>query len=481
MFLLAIIGCVNVGKTSLFNLLTKTSYSLVSINNSNTRDFNYGFFLKKDNFYICVDTCNFENFNFLNKINLFVNNINYVQNKFISLINEVNLVCLLIDITIGLTSNDLMILSFLRKKNKNFVLLVNKIDLVDANLNYNFFNFYKFNIKYIFPISIRKNTGISRFYKYLLRCRLNKYNNIFIKKIFNFCVNLDFLFYKFKNIDENIFLDLFKKIKYNIKYDIEFIRIVILGKFNVGKSTLLNNFCNVKRSITSNIIGTTKDFLFCNLIKFNINYYFSDSPGLKCKQDLLKKNLLNIFSSFNIFLYLVDINDGICKYDLRVINFFLKRGKIIILIFNKCDLFKKTKIFIYKKFLKSKFSFIRNMKIFFISSLNRDNNFISSILYYIKKIYFCIFIKKIKPCVVLNVLRKINSNFCKKNNILNSVKFKYSYISNYLPFVVNVYVNKVNLLNASYKKYLTNIFIKKLDLIGLYVKIKFRGIIKYRK
>ncbi len=488
MFSLAIIGNVNVGKTSFFNKLIDNNYSFISKKFGFSQDFHYGissFFNKR--FCFCIDVCGFFDFNFLKHKNIKSFNaiINYNRKRFIVLLKKVDLVCLIVDVTLGLSLNDTIICDFLRKKNKHFIIIVNKIDLLKNNdIDYKTSIFYSLRSYSLFKLSITKNLGFSEIKSYIFNSKI-KYSMIkkdkflHIKNMINLSINLNvYVYYILRYLKKNLNKNKLNKylLDYLKKKVCGFIKMVVLGKPNVGKSTFLNSLSKKNNIVVSDQKGTTQDFIFLNLFQNKSSFVISDSPGLYNKSFFLSKKMLNMFLLFSVFIYMVDINYGLCKYDLYIINFLLKKGKAVILIFNKCDKILNFKYILYKNYLTKRFNFIKNVKIFFISALNLSKNEILSFLKFIYKNYFFLFHKKINSTYLTNLLKKANDNYCLENDALCFFKLKYAHIGNYYPFTIIIHGTNIKNLNKSYIRYLTNFYIKNLSLIGFYIKIVIKDI-----
>lgn len=351
--------------------------------------------------------------------------------------------------------------------------MVNKIDLC-KDYYINLCSYYSLGINLIYPISIYNKKSIYFFLNdiFFKKKIFIKKNIFFLKKIIFFCINFDkYSFFLNKLYKKNFF--------YN------FIKIVILGKPNVGKSTLMNFIVNNNRSVVSSNSGTTKDFITCFININNINYIISDSPGLdKFTEKFYIKNkyfFLNKIFEFKIIFYLVDINIGITKYDLILLNLFLKYGKMIILIFNKCEFYTKFQIYKYKKYIFYKYDFIKYLDVYFISAINLNKvyllNFLNKLIVNYKNIFF----KKITSYKLTKFLKKAIDNFYDENNIKKIVKLKYAHMGGYFPFIIVIHGNKINLLSSSYKKYLVNFYIKILKIKGCKIFLKFKEISNFFK
>ncbi len=458
MFTIAIVGNKKTGKTSLFNYLTKTNFSIINDKCNYSFDFNYACSKFRNNKIIYIDIYSIKKLNFIksNKKLLYIK-------KFIFIIKNVNFVFFLVNAQL-ITDKDFFLSKILLNLNKNIILLVNKIDLCKKiNLNINNFRF----------LSISKIYFISIFYKktiiYLLEDLFKikyfyKKKYFFLKRILNCCVNIynykDFLIEKYIN-------------------DI-FIKVILLGKSNVGKSTLLNLICNNYRVYISKRLFTTKNFVISILNNDNATYLFSDSFGLNNKNIffLYSNNLLKLIKYFfNIILYIIDINIGISKYDLWVLNFLLNKGKYIILVFNKCKFNKNIDYKKYKKYFIKKYDFMKYIDIYFFEIIidkGKNLNLISKLLKKIFLNYKSIFLSNINNSLLNNILKLFN----KKNIFLykKKIKLKYSYIVKYNPLIIIIYGKNINLINNSYKKYLLNFYMNNLKLKGCKIFLKFKEI-----
>ncbi len=462
MFIISLIGSSKVGKTSLFNKLINNNDFL---NINNLFDFSYGLKYFKKKFFIFIDNINFDIFN---KKNFNNSNIYFkLYKKFILNLKNSDLICLLVDSHLNILDKDIYFYKNIVKKfNNNIVLIVSKIDLLNANNRFIIYKFYSLGIKYIFTISIYK--------KYMLKDLLNNLyliliknfkNNDFFKYLLKYCVNLN-------KYDKLYNLYLLKNNK-NLKC----INIVILGKTNVGKSTLLNNICKCNCSFVSSFENTTKEFIFYNLVFNNIKFLISDSPGISKMFFNKYYSFFKFFKKINIFniiLFTIDINIGLTKYDLYLIKFLLVKGKIVFIIFNKCEKLNKNDNLKYEKYIKKKYGFIRNIFIFFISALNLKEKFLFKLFKLINKNYNKIFNYNISTYKINKILKLALKNFSEKNNFNNLIKLKYAHIGGYNPLTIIIHGKKVNYINLSYKNYLINFYTRYLKIFGYNINIRFK-------
>ncbi len=477
MFTIAIVGNFNSGRTSLFNyfIYKKNFYNFNKENN--ICDFNYGLFDYKNKNFICIDTSGINDFDFLKKKDNFDKKnllLNILQKKFIYILDNVDFIFLLIE-SMYIKYKDFFFLNFFLKYKYKIYLLISKIDLFKNYKNY-IYKFLSLNIKKIYFISIYKENLILKLINriYLKSIKKKEVNILFKKNILYFCVNLNKYF--LINFD---FINNYLKIKKKNKLR-KFIKLIILGKSNVGKSTFLNFFSKRNRSLVSSNLNTTKDFFICNLFLNNTNYLISDSPGLYNYHYIYrnKKYFLfwkNIFFN-NIIIYIFDINIGISRFDLRILKFLLNNGKFLILIFNKSNFSNKEKKK-YKNILFKRYDFMKYMNIYFLNNNFKKNEKNINIIYKDINInYKNIFLYKINSLKLTKILKKAINNYDEKNITLNKVKLKYAHVGKYNPLLIVIHGNKIDKINISYKKYLLNFYMKHLKISGYIISLKFKEI-----
>ncbi len=466
MFIVSLVGSSRVGKTSLFNKLVNNNYFL---NLNNIFDSNYGLRYFKKKFFIFIDNVSYDNFFKINnnKKNIYLN----LYKKFIFNLNNSDLICLLIDCNINILDKDIFYYkNIIKKNNKNVILIINKIDLLkNINIENIKYKFNIFGIKYIFFLYVYNNDTIINLLNYLYLILINKleYNIVFFKYLLKFCINLNEYdkLYNFNLLNNN------KSIKH------QSIKIIILGKPNSGKSTLLNCICKSNHSYVSNIENTTKEFIFYNYIHNNTKFIISDTPGINKKFFSKYYNFSSFIKKiifFNIVLFIIDINKGLTKYDLSLIKFLLYKGKILYLIFNKCEKLNKNNKLNYIKYIKNKYGFIKNIFMFFICALNLEKNFLFKLFESIINSYNKIFNINIKTSKINKILKLALSKFSERNNFNNSIKLKYAHIGGYNPLTIIIHGKKVSDIKLSYKNYLINFYIKYLKIFSYNIKIKFK-------
>lgn len=298
--IVAIVGRPNVGKSTLFNRLIGSRQAIVDDQPGVTRDRNYGHVEWNGQQFMLIDTGGYLP-TASNLIDLAIKE----QVEFA--MDESDILLFVVDAQTGITELDEQIAQMLRRSKKQVVVLVNKVD--DERQEPEVANFYQLGLNDPQPMSAMKGRGSGDFLDHIV--------NI-IKK---------------HAPDDAVF---------------DGIKLAIIGKENVGKSSLVNTLLNQNRSIVTDIPGTTRDSIDSILKYKQKNYLLIDTAGLK-KKAKVKENVL-FYSNLrtmrsiqraDVVLYMVDINDGLSRQDVLILNEAAEQHKGLVLLLNKWDLIKK--------------------------------------------------------------------------------------------------------------------------------------------
>ena len=337
--IIAIIGKPNVGKSSLFNRLTKTRKAIVDKKSGVTRDRNYEQVEWNGKSFYIIDTGGYiqQNEDSFQK---------HINKQIEIAIRECNKIIFMVDVKTGITKEDIQINKILRDSNKNIFLTVNKVDnnklLVDAN------EFYSFGISKYYAISSINGSGTG-------------------------------------DLLDDLVKDMDVENDNQSKDNLHIPKVAIVGKPNVGKSSILNALIDEDRNIVSDIPGTTRDSLDTFYNKFNKKIILIDTAGLRKRNKKFENvefysNIRSIKSieKSDVCIIVIDCLEGIQKQDLNIINLSLRRLKGVIIVINKWDLEKnKTSktIDTYEKNIKEKLGNNHFVPIIFSSALNKQRIF----------------------------------------------------------------------------------------------------------
>lgn len=407
-----IIGEKNVGKSSLFNILTKSNSASVINYPGYTRDINK-IFIKLNNFvFEIIDTAG---------IGYEKTNIDFfVFKKTWEEIKNVDLIIVLSDIFNFDKSINKNIINILKNFKQKKINVINKSDL----LNYEDVNNYL--KKNLFLISVKKNFGI--------------------KKLINLICN-------YFNTDASNDLNFFKKFS-----------VSVVGKINSGKSSLVNKLIGYDKMLVFNENGTTRDNIRISIL--GKKYDVIDTPGIKninnVKDKLgffqIKKNS-KIFDFSGISILNIDITKEITKNDLL----FIKKKNINVIVLNKCDLVDKKCIMKTESLFKDKFKINKSLVYIFLSS--KYNFGINNLFRKLNNIIF-----------IYNKLLSYNEvKFLNLNSFIVSKfsdKFGFVEIEKIYPLKIKVFLTNKK-FSSEYKKFITFLIIKELNLNGVFFSISF--------
>jgi len=426
----AIIGRPNVGKSTLFNKLTKSRSAIVSNFSGLTKDRNYGLLSIGESKTFLIDTGGIDS----SKKESIENEIS--EQAWIA-VDESSLVLFVVDGSEELTNLDSKILENLRKRNKKFIAILNKND--KKNVSNASFDLSQKGIKDSISISAEHSIGLDELKKYLK-----------------------------SNIAENI----------SDTEEGNSPKISIIGRPNAGKSTLINSLSLKDRVIVSPLAGTTIDAINVPIEFGERKYELFDTAGIR-KGYKTKTNIeyfsyvraMHAASESDITILLIDADSGLVDQDLKILSMIEKFGKPIILAINKIDLLsrKKMKEFFDNKKMEKRF--FEDLKLVKISALKGKG---------FKKLF-----KEIDDTLQKSVTKFTTS---KLNRILKrvieersppsvsgkSLKFRYIHFAGINPTTLVIHSSQDKKLPANYKKYIYNSFKKYLDLKSIQLKIIFR-------
>ena len=424
---IAIIGRPNVGKSSLFNKLTKTRNAIVSDFSGLTKDRNYGFFELKDKRTLLIDTGGIAESK--DSINESISNQAWIA------VEESSLVIFLLDGSENLVNEDFNILKKLRRLNKEFIVVINKIDKkTDSSVKDDMF---KEGINDFFEISAEHSLNISE-----LKSSLEK---------------------KIPNIQNR---------------QIDGKKIAVLGRPNAGKSTFINNLINEDRLVVSEIAGTTIDSIS---IPFEINkekFIFIDTAGIRKGYKYHHKveyfsyvRAMHAIEQSDIVVFLCDAQENVVDQDLKIINMIISSGKPVLFVFNKIDLLSKKQISDLYESKKMQSDFMQNILKVEISAKNKKG--FNKVFKLTDKL-----ILKSQENFSTSMLNKLLEKFVKQSSppSINGRQLKLKYINfgGIYPTTFMISSNQDKKIPRNYKKYLENSFRKQLKLESIQLNLIFR-------
>ena len=425
----ALVGRPNVGKSTIFNKLVGEKISIIEDTPGVTRDRIYSEASYKDYKFNVIDTggidATSDKFNDNIKIQVEI------------AIDEADVVLFVVDGKEGLTSNDYIVRDMLRSSGKRVIVVINKID--NKKSKEHIYDFYELGFDTYLEVSGEHGIGF-----FELKDEIVKDFN---KKELN---------------DED------KRLKFSV-----------IGRPNVGKSSLINALLNEERVIVSDVAGTTRDAIDTVMRYNDEEYVVIDTAGMRKKgkiyENIEKYSLLRSMKAIDrsdICLLVINAEEGIIEHDKHIAGYILEKGKGLIIVVNKWDTQENPNIKEYTKKVRNEFQFLSYVPIVFVSALTKKR--IHTIMPEVIKVS-----ENIKKEIPTNVLNDI-INEAYMLNIPPSYKGKrlkiyFTNQSGTKPPKFTFHVNNKGLVHFSYERYLENKIRENIDLEGTPIILQFKN------
>jgi len=446
----ALVGRPNVGKSTLFNRLTRSRDALVADYPGLTRDRQYGQAEVEDHPFIVIDTGGIhgdeEGIDAL------------MAEQSLMAIEEADAVLFLVDARAGLTSADEGIAAYLRKQNKRVFLVANKVDGIDADSAVA--EFYSLALgDDVHKIAAAHGRGVTQ----LLTLALAPHIEALEKE-------------KAELAEDEEFVEGEEEI--DAPNENDEIKLAIIGKPNVGKSTLTNRILGEERVVVYDMPGTTRDSVYIPMERNGRKYTLIDTAGIRRRKnvtDVVEKysviKTLRAIEDANVCLLIIDAREGITDQDLSLLGFILESGRSLVLAVNKWDgIDDHIKDNIHKE-LDRRLGFIDFARIHFISALHGTG---VGHLYESVEEAFVSATKRISTSMVTKILDMAVFDHQPPMHNGRRIKLKYAHAGGYNPPIIVIHGNQAKHLPISYKRYLMNYYRKSLKIMGTPIKIEFR-------
>ncbi len=433
---IALIGRPNVGKSSLFNRLAGKRIAITSDVSGTTRDTKKEEIEIDDKHALLTDTGGLDD-----KDEMFET----VKRKSLQSAKESNIILYMVDGKLFPDDKDKKIFFELQKLKKDIALIINKID--NDKMNEIVWEYQSFGIKNIFPISVSHNRGITPLLNWL-------YKKLPIEE------NLEL------NDDEDLsledFLDNFKNEEENLKEKLSSssneIKVAIVGRVNVGKSSLLNALLNEERAVVSSIAGTTIDPVNKEMIYKDKIITFVDTAGIRKRGKIegIEKFALNrtekMLENANIALIVLDASEEFKELDERIASLVDKFSLGSIIVLNKWDKARDE----YKKVVEDvryRFKFLGYSPIITVSALSKKR--IHKINDKILEVYEN-YSRRISTGKLNELIKFANSRHHLPSDMGKIVKIFFATQFDIKPPRIALIMNRPKSLHFSYKRYLVN-------------------------
>lgn len=427
-----LVGRPNTGKSTIFNKLIKKRVSIIEDAPGVTRDRIYGTVNYKNYSFNLIDT---------GGIDLEKNDFNEEIKMQVEIaINESDVIVFVLDGKETLTSNDLLVRDMLRKSGKKVICAINKVD--NKKVEENVYDFYTLGFDEYIPVSGEHNIGFSKL------------------------------------------LDAITKDFYEIEFEEEHddkLKFCLIGRPNVGKSSLVNALLNEDRVIVSGTAGTTRDAIDTIFTYEKQEYVLIDTAGLRKKgriyESVEKYSLLRSMQAIDrsdVCLLVINAEEGIVEHDKHIASYAIDAGKAIVIVVNKWDVIenKDAEMKKWKTDIRNNFQFMPYAKIVFVSALTKKR--IHTLMPEVLKSYenTC---KEVKTSIINDIVLNAYVQTPPPSYKGKRLKIYFAHQAGIKPPRFDIEVNSKGLIHFSYERYIENKIRENIDLEGTPIVIQWKN------
>ncbi|WP_040975849.1 ribosome biogenesis GTPase Der [Necropsobacter massiliensis] len=460
----ALVGRPNVGKSTLFNRLTRTRDALVADFPGLTRDRKYGQANIAGYDFIVIDTGGIDGTE------------QGVEEKMaeqsLLAIEEADVVLFLVDARAGLTAADIGIANYLRQRqHKLTVVVANKTDGIDADSHCA--EFYQLGLGEIAQIAASQGRGVTALMEQVLAPLAETFDSeqsIAQNTADNTAQEQDEWEqdFDFDNQEDTALLD--DVLAQEQQDDDKTIKIAIVGRPNVGKSTLTNRILGEDRVVVYDLPGTTRDSIYIPMERDGQQYTIIDTAGVRKRGKVhltVEKfsviKTLQAIQDANVVLLTIDAREGISDQDLSLLGFILNAGRSLVIVVNKWDGLDQDIKDRVKSELDRRLDFIDFARVHFISALHGSG--VGNLFESIREAYACA-TQKMTTSMLTRILQMATDEHQPPMVSGRRIKLKYAHPGGYNPPIIVVHGNQIERLPDSYKRYLSNYYRRSLKIIG---------------
>ena len=414
--IVAIVGRPNVGKSTLFNIFANSRISIVEDTPGVTRDRLYADTEWLDNEFMMVDTGGIEIMN-TDKIAVSIRQQAQIA------IAEADVILFVCDARAGITHEDAEVAKMLRQSKKPIVLAINKADSPKQEME--IFEFYNLGIGEPIPVSAANHLGLGDL--------------------------LDAVVEKFPETSA-----------YGEDGNEDEIKVALIGRPNVGKSSIFNTLVGEERSIVSDVAGTTRDAIDTPVIREGQKFLFIDTAGMRRKaridEPIEKYSIIRSLRAVDrsdVVLMVIDAIDGVTEQDKKIAGYAHEAGKGIVLVVNKWDLYDKdnTSTLRYTENLRRELVFMQYAPVVLVSSMTKQRiHRLPEVIHYVAEQNAMRISTSVLNQVVEDAIA-INPPPTEKGQRL---KILYATQVKIKPPTFVIFVNEPEIMHFSYQRYLEN-------------------------
>lgn len=431
---IALVGRPNVGKSTLFNRLTRSRDALVANIPGLTRDRQYGQGEIGNRPFIVIDT---------GGITGDEQGIDFeMASQSLQAIEEADAVLFLVDARDGLTPVDSSILDHLRKKNKKAYLVVNKVDGLDADQA--LAEFYATGMDELFPITATQGRGVRKMMDQILAA------------------------FPEEQAENQIEDD-----------DKENIKIAVAGCPNVGKSTLVNRMLGEERVVVYDQPGTTRDSIYIPFERHGRHYTLIDTAGIrrrgKTREVAEKFSVVKSLQSIqdaNVVVMVLDARKGIVEQDMHLLDYIIQAGRGLVIALNKWDGMDQDQRDHVKSEIRRRLSFADFAQVHFISALHGTG--VGNLYKSIHKAYQSAR-KELSTNLLTRILQAATTEHAPPAVNNRRIRLRYAHAGGHNPPIIVIHGKQTDKLPDSYRRFLEKFFRNALKLEGTPIRIELKS------
>ncbi len=430
---IALVGRPNVGKSTLFNRLTKSRDALVADLPGLTRDRKYGEGRVGEKDYIVVDT---------GGITGDEKGIDYeMARQSLQAVDEADIVLFLVDGRAGLNPDDERLADYLRRKEKECFLVVNKTDGIDPDVAMG--DFHGLGLGAPTPIAASHGRGVTALIEYVLQLVPDVEVDKALAEV----------------IDKSV-------------------KIAVVGRPNVGKSTLVNRMLGEDRVVVFDKAGTTRDSVYIPYERDGDAYTLIDTAGIRRRKNIKEAvekfsivKTLQAVRDANVVVVVIDAREGVTDQDLSMLSFVMDTGRSLVISLNKWDGMDYEQKERVREQIRRKLEFAGFARMHFISALHGSG--VGDMYGSIDEAYQCA-MEKWSTSKLTRLLEDMVADHQPPMVSGRRIKLRYAHQGGSNPPIIVVHGNQTNSLPGSYKRYLENKFTQVLAIKGTPVRFEFR-------
>ncbi len=431
---LALVGRPNVGKSTLFNRLTKSRDAIVADFAGLTRDRHYGNGHQGKHDYIVIDTGGFEP-------DATTGIYREMAKQTRQAVAEADVVIFVVDARAGLSAQDHDIATYLRRLGKPCLLVANKAEAVREGMP--LVEFFELGLGDVHPVSAAHGQGI----RALIEMALTPLH--------------------LPELDES-----------EAQPDAETIKLAVAGRPNVGKSTLINTWLGEERLVAFDLPGTTRDAISVPFERDGQKFELIDTAGLRRRGQVFEAiekfsvvKTLQAIESSNVVLLLIDATQGVTDQDAHIAGYTLENGRAVVVAVNKWDAVDDYQRELVKRSIETRLPFLKFAAMHLISAQKRQG--LGPLWASIVQAHKAANCKMSTPVLTRLLLEAVQFQSPKRSGMYRP-KLRYAHQGGMNPPVIVIHGNSLEHVTDSYKRYLEGRFRKEFDLVGTPLRIELK-------